>query len=179
MDKIEMIGKQFGRLTVIAESKSHGAESRWICKCECGVTTKPIRGSSLRRGATRSCGCLQKEIVRERITKHPPHYHTTHNESYSRLYKVWQGMKSRCTNPNSTSFQNYGGRGIAVCAEWLNDFQAFYDWAMSNGYEPAVKRGKCTIDRIDVNGDYCPENCRFVSMKEQNSNKRKSNRSAK
>ena len=91
---------------------------------------------------------------------------TTHMKSDTRLYRIWTDMKSRCTNPNRPKYRRYGGRGITICPEWQNDFQAFYDWAIENGY-----RDDLSIDRKDNDGDYCPENCRWITMAEQASNK--------
>ena len=90
---------------------------------------------------------------------------------HTRLNNVWSGMKERCYNPNATNYGAYGARGITVCTEWRDSFQAFYDWAMENGYDTTAKRGECTLDRIDVNGNYEPNNCRWVSMKVQAVNK--------
>lgn len=95
-----------------------------------------------------------------------------HGEKYTRLYKVWRGMKERCLYSWHSQWKNYGGRGIKVCPEWSNSYIAFRDWAMSHGYDPNAKKGECTIDRIDVNGDYEPTNCRWVSAKVQCNNKR-------
>ena len=96
---------------------------------------------------------------------------TTHGKRYTRLYTVWRDMKLRCQNPKNKSYQGYGGRGICVCPAW-QDFDNFFTWAMTAGYNPEAPFGACTLDRIDVNGDYEPSNCRWVDMKVQASNRR-------
>ena len=158
-------GKTFGRLTVLeyAYNDKYG-HSMWKCKCECGKEIV-VSGIHLKNGHTQSCGCLRNEIATKRFKKH--------GMTRTRLYQVWADMKARCTYPSVLCFHHYGGRGIKVCDEWENSFEAFYEWAMANGYDPTAERGKCTIDRIDVNGHYCPENCRWVDMKAQRANQRK------
>lgn len=165
--KIDMVGKKFGLLTVVSEStRTKSGDILWICKCDCGNITSPIVGSNLRNGHTKSCGCIGGgKGGRKKATK-------KHGKSYSRLYEVWHGMKKRCYCKTSSGYQYYGGRGITVCEEWQNSFEIFEKWAFSNGYDENAKFGDCTLDRIDVNGNYEPSNCRWVSMAEQNKNKR-------
>ena len=156
LKKVEMIGKRFGRLTVIEEGPKRGKDFSWVCRCDCGNMTKPLLGGNLRSGHTKSCGCL----------------HVNHGKHNEKLYSVWAARKKRCYDTNHPTYKNYGARGISVCAEWKEDFQSFRDWAFASGYNPEAGRKQCTLDRINVCGNYEPANCRWVSMKEQRNNRR-------
>lgn len=156
---INMSGQKYGKLYVIKRQGTKGGHVTWLCQCDCGKTTV-VNGRNLRNGLTTSCGCFHKEQLIERSR--------THGQTKSRLYRIWHNMKNRCFYTNSNCFDDYGGRGIKVCDEWKNSFEKFQDWSMSNGYSDNL-----TIDRINNDGNYEPSNCRWVSMKEQCSNRRK------
>ena len=168
MKLLDMTGQRFGRLVVLERAENgHRGKVYWQCRCDCGKETS-VRGDHLRYGFVRSCGCYNSEVTTSS--------HTTHGSYHSRLYKVYRTMLARCNNPKNTNYRNYGGRGISVCEEWRSDFSAFRDWAIANGYDEMAEFGVCTIDRIDVNGNYEPNNCRWVSMAEQSKNKRQRRR---
>lgn len=155
----DLTGQRFGRLTVIGRAENGtGNASRWACRCDCGAL-RTVYGKSIKNGDTRSCGCLGAEISSRKNRKHGGHG--------TRLYNIWRSMRARTENKGHQAYSRYGGRGIKVCAEWERDFQAFYDWAMANGY-----RDDLEIDRKDNDGDYCPENCRWITKKAQQSNRR-------
>lgn len=154
---IDLTGMKIGRLYI----KEYLGEKKWLCLCDCG-NEKIINGNSLRKkDATKSCGCLAKELTVQRSIKH--------NKSNERIYRTWINMKQRCYNTQSHNYEEYGGRGIEICKEWMDDnngFINFYSWAVENGYNNTLE-----IDRINVNGNYEPNNCRWITNLKQQRNK--------
>lgn len=164
-DDPSYIGKQFGRLTVIGfreVTASWGHGVAWDLRCECGNVIYGRRPSMVKSGEITSCGCVKAEQNIHNLAEK----RRSHGKSRTRLYGIWLHMKNRCYLKSEPAYPNYGGRGIAVCNEW-HDFQNFYDWAMANGYQENL-----TIERIDVNGNYYPDNCKWISLSEQTWNKR-------
>ena len=155
---IDITGMKFNRLTAIEYAGQGSCGARWKFKCDCGneivTSSYPVRN-----GKTKSCGCWNNENKHNRYRIHGMHK--------TKLYSAWTHMKQRCLNPKCASYKDYGGRGISICSEWVDDFTSFRDWAYENGYSEEL-----TLDRIDNNKGYYPENCRWVSMETQENNKR-------
>lgn len=159
----DLTGKKYHRLTALEYSCNvKGLGSFWKCLCDCGNIAY-VFASRLKTGNTKSCGCLNSESASQRISK----LTTTHGESKTRLYRIWKGMIDRCKIGHSNA-KNYGNRGIGVCEEWDKSFEVFRDWSMNNGYSKNL-----SIDRIDVSGNYEPNNCRWATRKQQGRNTRK------
>ena len=159
---IDLTGQRFGRLVAMYRVPGFTKDTRWHCRCDCGNEVS-IRRLTLRNGTATSCECYHNEIAGENFK--------THGLSGTRLHHIWEGMKHRCYLKNDVGFHKYGGRGIKICDEWKSDFKAFYEWSMLNGYEENL-----TIDRIDCDGDYSPENCRWVDIVTQANNTRANRR---
>lgn len=164
----ELVGKVFGRWTIIKDLgfiQDKYARKRKVCvKCECGNQREHFY-VVLKNGLSTSCGCFRIQSQGERAKKQVKHSLSKHP-----LFQLWRGMKGRCLNPNDKGFKAYGGRGITVCDEWVNDFKAFYDWAMANGWEKGLLN-----DRRDNDKGYSPENCRFVTPMISSRNTRMNN----
>ena len=164
---VDLIGKRHGRIVVVEylglRKRTDGRNNKiWLCRCDCG-NEKIYTTNEIQNGHIKSCGCYKKQYLHEKFWR----------GGRSKLYDVWKQMCKRCYDENSRYYYNYGGRGISICEEWqdIDGYYRFKEWAEQNGYQEGL-----TIDRIDNNGDYCPENCSWETMKHQSNNKRNNRR---
>lgn len=153
------LGRRFNQLVVIGFVHKKGAW-HWVCRCDCGVEITTLAGN-VKQGRSKSCGCVGRKKATQQLTKH--------GMSGTRLYNTWQNMKARCHNPKNSWYDDYGGRGIVVCPEWRDCPDVFMEWALATGYKDDL-----SIERIDVNGSYSPDNCEWIPMKKQAWNRRNS-----
>lgn len=162
MKQIDLTGQRFGRLTVLeCNGRSKDGQKIYRCQCDCG-NVKEIRSGNLRSGHSLSCGCVAAEKIKQRNTDN-----AIHGGCGTRLYGIWIDMRQRCTYEKAINWHLYGGRGIRVCDEWDIDFSAFREWAMSHGYADGLQ-----LDRIDNDGNYEPDNCKWSTRSEQGNNRR-------
>lgn len=153
---VDLTGNRYGDLVVVKRAENApGGIAVWECLCDCGQTTL-VRGNNLKRGAVKSCGCRRSKVKPT----------LRHGMSKTRLYREWAAIKRRCYLKTDPSYKNYGGRGIGMCDSWKNSFELFAKWATNNGYSDEL-----TIERINVNGNYCPENCKWIPWSEQQGNR--------
>lgn len=157
----DLTGLKFGKLTIIKRcGNTKSGNALYECVCDCGNTCFKTKSSlKNRKQMCRHCG--NEGIVRNK----------SHGDSYTKLYRIWEGMKTRCFNKNFCKYDLYGGRGITICDEWL-DYNNFKKWAFQNGFDPSLNKEQQSLDRIDCNGNYEPTNCRWADIKTQNKNRR-------
>lgn len=161
MELIDLTGQRFGRWEVLKKAPpGRKGSAYWVCKCDCG-TIRDVCGQQLRKGNSKSCGCLHYEQFADSFR--------THGKTKTRLYNIWSSMRERCYCKTASAYKYYGGKGIGICEEW-QDYSAFEKWALENGYDPTAKSHQCTIDRIDSSKGYSPDNCRWVDSTVQSNN---------
>jgi hypothetical protein len=161
---LDLTGQKYGRLTCVKEAgRNKCGQVLWECRCDCGNRTLATT-NDLRTGNTKSCGCIKREIIIKRNVTHA--LSKGRDGKKTRLYNKWVRMKQRCFDKSSSDYDRYGGRGITVCSDWLK-YKSFYDWAVTSDYQDGL-----TIERKNVNGNYEPSNCKWITMEEQARNKR-------